>query len=73
LPPATLTREVSSVEADSNDSVSEQLQRGSEVDSIWCKNILADHPPWAQSSGHGKEISGEIGVLGLATPLGHGT
>jgi len=62
LPPATLSCEIASVERESSDSVSEGDQPGCEVASIWCRNILADHPPWAQSSGHGKEPSGEVGM-----------
>lgn len=62
LPPATLSGEIASVERERNDSVSEDCQSEREVDSIWCRNVLADHPSWAQSSGHGEEPSGEIGM-----------
>ena len=73
LPPATLTCKITSVERDSSDSVSEQLQPGSEVDNIWCTNILADHPAWAKSPDHGKEVSGQIGMLARSIPSGQGT
>ncbi|HMF61101.1 MAG TPA: hypothetical protein VK595_12060 [Vicinamibacterales bacterium] len=63
LPPATLSCEVASVQLESHDSVSEGVQSGREVASVWCRNVLADHPPWAESPGHGEEVSGEVGVL----------
>jgi hypothetical protein len=44
VPPPTLTGKIARVERESNNAVSEQLQRGCEVQSIWCRNILADHP-----------------------------
>jgi hypothetical protein len=62
VPPATLSGEIASVERESNDSVSEGCQPEREIESVWCRNILADHPPWAQSSDHGKEPSGEVGM-----------
>jgi len=62
FPPATLSCEIASVERESNDSVSEGIQSEREVESVWCKNVLADHPSWAQSSGHGEEPSGEVGM-----------
>jgi hypothetical protein len=69
LPPATLSCEISSVESESNDSVAQGVQPESEVESVWCRNILADHPSWAQSADHGEEIAGEVGVpSGTITP-----
>ena len=57
-----LTRKCRGVHADNDRSVSEGVQCSIEVSHSWCRNILADHPPWAQSSDQGKEVSGQVGV-----------
>jgi hypothetical protein len=72
LPPAALTCKIARVEADRNNSVSKQVQAGREIDSIWCRNIFADHPPEPASADHGKEPSGHVGVARRSTPTRSG-
>jgi hypothetical protein len=62
LSPPTLTCEVTRIERERNRSVSEQVQRGSEVESVWCKNIFAENPLGPASPDHGEEVSGQVGI-----------
>ena len=38
----------------------------------WRRNILADHPLRAESSGQGEEVSGEVGMIRRAVGSGAG-
>jgi hypothetical protein len=66
LPLARLTCKISGVKLEHNRSVSETVQPGREVRHVWCTNIFADHPPRRASADHGKEESGEVGMLRFA-------
>jgi len=57
-----LGRKIFGVKLDNNDSVSEDFQPGKEMANIRCRNVLADHPSWTESSGQGEEVSGEVGM-----------
>lgn len=62
IPLPKLARKCAAFDADNNRIVSEGVQRDREDVNTWCRNILADQPPRAQSSDQGKEVSGQVGV-----------
>jgi hypothetical protein len=64
----TLAGKITTIKRECKSSVSEIFQSGCEPYNIWCRNILADHPPRSASSDQGKEVSGEVGTA--AWPIG---